>query len=172
MKLNGIKRAITLISILMVALSVNAQKNSFSGSWILNTKKSEFGDIPTRAAVQFYQVKYDKSDMLIRWITNDVKSISISEVRVPMDSSYVSSLLPNKRTRIANLVITDQGKGVIFNKSYSKPGKAIEIDYSLKERWNLTNDGKELYIELTSPTYTIRAIYDRITDAEFNRSSL
>jgi hypothetical protein len=75
-----------------------------------------------------------------------------------------SMLLSSIRTRVMKPGFSEEGKTLQLSKSYSKVDRPEELDYELKEYWNLLSDGKELTIVLTSPRYTIKTVYDRVEE--------
>lgn len=146
-----------------LAFTTKAQQTNFSGTWKLNTSKSEFGNTPSMAAVQSYVVEQNAKDISLKWTTlgNNGGEVTSSQ-KVPLDGSSVSAYLQQpQRTRISTIQFSKDGKTILFNKSYSKPDEPSEIDYTLTEKWALQNDGKELVIDLKSPAYTIKAVYDK-----------
>lgn len=160
---NYLRKATCLILLLLASnLLVEGQTSDFSGSWKLNTKKSDFGNVSENAAVLFYQIKQGRKEISLKWITigNDNQEIT-SSLTLPTDSSTVSNILSSQKTRTTAAIFSKDGKTLFLSKSYSKPNQPKEIDYILKEHWELINEGKELLVELTSPSYTIKAVYDK-----------
>lgn len=140
-----------------------AQKTDFSGLWKLNIEKSEFGDVPANAAAIEYNVEMKQNEISLRWNTIDNKGeIAKSNQKILLNEAEVSTVLPSERTRTISAKLTSDGKMLVLKKSYSKPGIAEETDYVLRESWSLNNGGKELMIELISPKYRIKAVYDKV----------
>jgi len=145
----------------LVNLTAKAQQLNFSGVWQLDLNKSDFGNIPANAAVQKYTIQQNKSEISLIWITRNEKNEDItSTLKLPVPEGHDSTMLQaSQRTRTTSIKFSEDGKSLTLIKSYSKPGNANETDYKITEVWKLVNDGKQLLIELTSPKYSIKAIY-------------
>lgn len=163
MKQGGRYIIVVVFLVTTFALTGRAQQTNFSGVWKLNTSKSEFGGTPSMAAVQSYVIDQNAKDISLKWTTVDNNNQeTTSSQKLALDGSEVSAYLEqSQRTRTSTIQFSKDGKTILFNKSYSKAGEPKEIDYSLTENWALQNEGKELVINLKSPGYTIKAVYDK-----------
>jgi len=155
----------TILTVLLsvFTLTSKAQQVNFSGSWRLDTGKSQFGNVASRAAIQHYKIAQSEKYISLEWITLDENNKeTVSTQKLPLDNTNASALLPSKRTRSATASFSKDGKELTLTKSYSKIEKAEEVDYTIVEKWQLAGEGKELVIELTSPAYVIKAVYDKV----------
>jgi len=148
--------------ILAFTLNSKAQQANFSGTWKLNIEKSDFGNVPSRAAVQSYQVEQGKEEMSLKWTTKNEANEEVASApqKLLLDSTPATTLLLSQRTRVISAKFSSNGKSLLISKSISKPNSPKEVDYVLKETWQLINSGKDLLIELTSPSYVIKAVYE------------
>ena len=160
MKLNAI---LILAMLVLVNFTVKAQQTNFSGTWHLDIDKSNFGNVPVNAAVQKYLIEQRKSDISVTWITRNEKNEDItSALKLTVPEGHNSTMLQeSQRTRTTSIKFTEDGKSLTLTKSYSKPGDNTQTDYNIIEIWKLTDGGKALLIELTSPKYTIKAVYTK-----------
>jgi preprotein translocase subunit SecF len=142
--------------------TVNIQAN-FSGTWRLNMEKSKFGQVPSVAAAQQYQVEQNKKEIALKWIAKNQNNEDVSSSqKLQMDGTPEKALLPSQVTRTMKVSIDPNKNTLIFNMSYSKPNSPGEADYELTEVWSMSEDGKTLIVELKSPGYTITAVYDKV----------
>jgi hypothetical protein len=154
-------KTLTCAIVLILVLNSKAQQTNFSGVWKLNLDKSDFGNVPSKAATQFYQIEQGKQEITLKWTTkNNANEDVESSQRLLLDSTAASALLPSQRTRVMAAKFSVDGKSLLISKSYSKANNPNDNDYVLKETWRLINGGKELLVELNSPVYTIKAIYE------------
>jgi hypothetical protein len=134
----------------------------FSGKWVLNVTKSEFGDIPLYAAVKQFDIKQNNDSIFIKKITIDENNHEKETTEnISFNSQPSIQILDNKRTKKSAAQWSSNGQVLTIANNYSLPGEPEKIDYSFLQTWSLTEDGKELNVNLKSPTYSIKAIYDK-----------
>lgn len=135
----------------------------FSGKWNLNAVKSEFGDVPKRAAVQkFFVIQKKDSIYIDRIIINANGDEVASNERVSFDGRPCSSLLKDGRTKVTTINWSPDKLQMTTVSTYSEPGNSEKSEYSLKMVWSLMSNKKNLVIVLTSSSYTITAVYDKV----------
>lgn len=157
--------SILVLTICLIGISafkiVNIQAN-FSGTWKLSIEKSRFGQVPTAAAVQQYQLEQTKEEISLKWTTKNQNNEDVtSSQKLLSNGTPEKTLLPSQVTRIMKVSIDPDKNILTLTKSYSKPNSPGEADYELTEVWSMTEGGKTLTIELKSPGYVITAVYDR-----------
>jgi len=137
-------------------------KTDFSGSWTLNADKSEFGNTPQYAAVKKFDIKQENDSVYISRVTvNANQEETTSQETLSLDGTPSVKVLDNKRTKKSTVTWSEDGKTMTTVSSYSFPEKPEEIEYTLTQTWSLDNNKKELMVDLTSPAYTIKAVYDK-----------
>jgi hypothetical protein len=143
-------------------LTIIAQRSDFSGSWKLDTAKSEFGNVPMNSAVKQFEIEQTTDSISIKRITiNDNNEESTTFEKLSIDGKPGAHVLNNNRTKTSSITWTSDGQSMTTVSAYSLPDKPGEIEYQLSQTWKLAEGGKELIISLTSPGYTIKAVYDK-----------
>lgn len=149
--------------ILTFVFAAKGQHVDFSGTWKLDTMKSSFGNIPSKAAVQQYTMQQNEMDISLQWtIKNQNDEDVTSRQKLMIDGTPVKSLLPNKVTRMMTIKFSPDKKALLLTKTYSKPESPEMADYTLTEMWSIDNG--VLIIELKSPGYVIKAVYDSVKE--------
>jgi|GEM_PF-2456962 len=161
---------IGVIVVLLILLNNSktlAQQN-FSGTWQINTGKSDFGKAPASTAVKKFEFNIKADSVFIQSVDidqngNESKSSSVYILNGPA----VVKPTTNNRTMTATMKWSKQTQAITRTGDYSQPGNG-EVALKVNETWNLTADGKELTItksveNVANPesNYAIRAVYDK-----------
>lgn len=151
-----------LLMLLLNSFSTFHKIPDYSGNWVINLQKSKFGEVPLSAAVQQYRIEQKDTQLILTMSSINEKEETVSSVQnVSLDGSVSTIVLPNQRTRKISAVYSKEQNVLMLTKSYSKSGKPEEEDYVLKENLKLGDDGKEMVVVLTSPSYAITISYDK-----------
>ncbi len=143
-------------------LSFNNRPN-FSGKWIINTEKSSLGNVPIYAAVKQFEIKQSADSIHIVRTNIDVNGAeSYTEETLSLNNTPCTQLLSNKRMKKSTITWNPGNNEMLTNSSYSIPNNSDLVDYSITQIWTLNKKDKELFVVLTSPSYTIGAVYDRV----------
>jgi hypothetical protein len=164
---NSINVKVTLVlGIFFIALTAAlpplAKRSDFSGKWIFNINKSEMGNIPERAAVKQFDVNQTKDSVYITRITVSAsdKEIASSEV-ISLNGDYCSSVLSDGKIKTSMITWSPDEREMTTVSNYSAPGNTSNVLYTLSQIWKLDDTENELVVILTSPSYTIKCVYDR-----------
>ncbi len=159
-------RAMFLISPIFIMLTslINLApiRSDFTGTWKLNVDKSAFGNAPQNAAVKQFDIIQRNDSIAIRRITvhDNNEEVTTSET-ISMDGKPCSYVMPSKKTKTSSITWSSGGDTMTTVSAYSKPDKPDEIEYKLSQTWKLSSQGKELVVVLTTPSYEIKAVYDK-----------
>jgi hypothetical protein len=139
-----------------------SKRPDFSGTWKLNIQKSQFNEVPYYAAVKQFTISQQENTISITRTLIDAESKEITTKEYfTMNGKPNSSVVVGQKTKVSLITWSEGEEVLILNTSYSKSNKPEEIDYKLFQTWQLTNGDKELVVDLTTPGYKIKAIYDR-----------
>ena len=162
--------AVTTISLIVATLFIaltsaslsQAPKSNFSGSWILNVEKSEFGNTPQNAAVKQFSIDQKVDSIYIDRITINANNEQEKSSEVlSFDGKECVKSFPNGRIKKSSVTWSPDGNVMTTVSSYSAPDDREKIDYVLTQTWEFANNNKELLVNLQSPAYTIKLIYDK-----------
>lgn len=80
---------------------------------------------------------------------------------ISLDGNPCFQLLDSRRTKVSFATWVYNGKAINIISSYSFPGKPDQIEYTLSQIWSLASVDKEMRVTLTSPNYSINAVYNK-----------
>lgn len=171
------KNAAILMAILLFnqGLNINAmlpiyklvttiKPTSFTGNWILDEKKSDFGKMPLKFAYGKIQVLQTKDSITIKRI-NQMEMVQTLALNGKMDTIRLSS---SKRLKVAHITWLEQAKTLQETASFiydQKPLGSYQLGF--QETWVLDAKTKtlsitrETYINDSSLNYTTTAVYQR-----------
>jgi hypothetical protein len=138
---------------------------NFSGKWVLNLDKTELGNVPERAAVKQFDVKQARDSIYITRVTinsND-EEVTSSEIG-GLDGTPYSLVLSDGKTKTSTISWSTDQKEMTTVSRYSAPNNPDEIQYTLSQVWKLNEEKNQLIIMLTSPSYTIKCVYDKVNN--------
>ncbi len=147
------------------ALSVNAQRASFSGDWKLDESKSELGEFGGRAA---RTVKADQKDNAIT-VTRTTPGFNggdpiTTTVTVTFDGKVAESEGFGGAKRKSTAKWSDDGKTLTISSTMvlERDGQSFEIKST--ENWTMTKEGwLSIVTNGSSPRgeYTLKAVYTK-----------
>ncbi|MGH2646379.1 MAG: hypothetical protein ACRDE8_02385 [Ginsengibacter sp.] len=135
----------------------------FSGTWLINEGKSEFGEHPLYIASRQIKVKQNDDDIFIERVNMD-DSLSYSET-ISFDGQASKSITTVKRAKVARIKWDDSFEKFTEEADYSIEGDGNKPAFTSAETWSMSGDGNTLTIftlfEVPAATYSIKAVYDR-----------
>lgn len=155
------RNSICILSFFFLSM-VQLNRPSFSGIWKLNIEKSKFGNVPTYAAVQQFDITQKENAITIKRINLSKDSVvTTSKETIPLDGKTYSYTMDNRKTKSSAISWSPDEQTMTTVSTYSKPDQPTEIEYQLTQDWSLQIDGKELKVLLKTPGYMIEAVYDK-----------
>lgn len=146
---------------------VSDEKPGFSGKWILNLSKSNFGDNPLYVVPKQINVLTDKSYFDITFLaTGNAGADSTFHEKDLLEETPFQKQSADQRTVKYVVSLTDDG--MLLNRDYSASfsGKPDEEEFHATEAWKLSEDGKSLTLDkqvkaASGYEYAVKAVYDK-----------
>lgn len=156
----AISLIVTFLFLVGSPVRVTAQQVNFSGKWLLNESKSEFGRVPPYAAVKQWEIRQDGSKLFVnRVLVNARNEETKSSEEDFIDGKPHEVKLAPGNTKI-NTISWQDDKSLKMISEYKNPTDPTK-NYTLITVWTLGEDGKTLLENFTSPTYSLKAVYDK-----------
>ncbi|HAX44380.1 MAG TPA: hypothetical protein PLF84_10180 [Bryobacteraceae bacterium] len=132
---------------LVVALALPAaDKPDFSGSWKLNSARSDFGPMPPP----------DKWDMVVEHKDPSLKvktTMANAQMGERNDEAEYATDGTEKANGATTAVVTWEGALIVFKTSRKVNMQGEQVEIKGEEKWSLSEDGKTLTVDakLTAP---------------------
>jgi hypothetical protein len=138
-----------LVILLFVSASAIAQSN-FSGTWSLDEKKSNLGDVPFRIASDKIVIEQDKDAITMQRTGQGPNGVFEIKDRFTFDGKESQNQFFGESKKKSNLSwATKKLMNIKSKASFTTPeGDAMEID--INENYSLSEDGKTLTIDYSS----------------------
>jgi hypothetical protein len=147
-----------------------AQEKKYSGSWVLNVSKSNFGQIPQLVAFREITVKLNGDSVFLKAELNneDGTGNSIVIAKYSLRGSPIEKISDDTVKVVGDFKWSGDKNALIKSQSYFSVNKRQAALMKIVEKWTLSEDGKELIIDRTQDvcntvnnSYTIKEVYDR-----------
>lgn len=169
---NRLKKTLPLLLIFFcfimgTSAKITLQKPDFSGTWVLNVSKSDFGDIPKYVAPKQVKITSDKENLIMEMLVIAVSGADSTMIaKLPTTGNTVHMLTADQRTRLYNATWTDNDQILKAEYSSSYSGKPDEEEYHTIEIWKLSSDGKQLLLNkqvkvANGYEYAVKVVYDK-----------
>jgi len=169
-KLATKKSIVVILSVIYLVCNSTvtfAQRANFSGNWVINIEKSEFGKAPLYTVSKELKIEQKEDSLnIVAYSTNQIGEDNPPALtKYKLDGKPTSKITEDKRKMITT--IQWSGNSRIFTKTshFSLPNNESQEDYIRTDIWQLSDDGKTLIIERNVESkggkYFIKAIYDK-----------
>lgn len=158
-----------LLAVLFTICSSETLPNqaNFSGTWVINVPKSEFGDNPLYVVPKQVKIIQDKDKLAVELFVTAVSGAdSTMNEKIPFDGKAFDTVTADQRTRhyTVSWAVNNQVLKLDYSSSYS--GNPNKEEYHTIETWKLSEDGKELTLNkqvkvLIGYEYSVKAVYDK-----------
>jgi hypothetical protein len=141
-------------------------QTDYSGTWTLNESKSEAGEYGTRGMPKKIVVVQDGNTLTITKTTNSMNGgeNTYTEALTP-DGKEAESTVGNNGKRKAKLSWEADGKQFDINFTIDMQMQGQAVQFHGLEKWNLSDDGKTLYVtfNVTTPqgSFSVKGGYDK-----------
>jgi hypothetical protein len=161
-----LRRSTKLISFVAVSIVVCeimiTPNNSFSGKWLINITKSEFGTLTPEAGAA-KEIKIDQKKDAIEF--ERIFGSSTSKETLSNDGKQVEQDMPNDTKKISSLKWSDNSKQFIVTSIYKVANNGNPWEYTRTETYTLSTDGKTLTLDrvtvIPDRTDVVKAVYER-----------
>lgn len=142
------------------------KQSDYSGTWTLNESKSEAGQFGTRGMPKKIVVVQDGNNLTITKTTNAMNGgeNTYTEAFTP-DGKEVESTVGNNGKRKAKMNWESDGKQFDINFIIDMQMQGQSMQFQGLEKWNLSDDGKTLYVtfNVTTPqgSFSVKGGYDK-----------
>lgn len=124
--------------------------------------KSAFGNIPERAAVKHFEIKQEEDSVTIKRTTTKLTGEEQTTVEtISLDGKASIGGLDGGKFRVSKCTWSADRQKLTIVTNYSPGSDPNEIAYTIKQVWELNKRRKELIVSLTTPGYTIKAVYNK-----------
>jgi hypothetical protein len=171
MKKNSIGFTVLAFIILMggsfKGTAQSVSKTNFSGTWVINLQKSQFGDAPHYTAGKQVMVSQTPRNINLEFInTSESGSDSTVNESLPLNGNALELIDAGKRTRKIVPQFSQDGKTLTILTTASMPDDPKTEQFTSTDLWNLADDGQTLTIRKTVKAasgfeYTITAVYQK-----------
>ncbi|MDB5157280.1 MAG: hypothetical protein JWR50_1987 [Mucilaginibacter sp.] len=140
---------------------------NFTGTWVLNLSKSDFGDNPLYVVPKQAKISGDNESLNIEMVVIAVSGAdSTMKIKLSTAGKPVDVITADKRTRHYNTTWTESEQTLKVEYSSSYSGKPDTEQYHTTDTWKLSADGKELTLNKEVKVdsgygYTVKAVYDK-----------
>jgi len=152
------KKVLAVLAILMLATLPALAKPNFSGDWKLNTSKSTFGDVP---APDSMTIKVTHADPQITNVSK--QSSQMGEFEIKTSCTTDGKECANEGFQGAPTKSVMKWDGDVL--AVETQGKFGEMDFSMKQKWSLSGDGKTLTVAQSISTsmgdFTQTLVFDK-----------
>jgi len=155
------KKLIQLIFLTIVPFAVYAQNTAdLSGKWLVNIAKSDMHGLPDYAAVKQLDIQQTGTILKIKRTLLDAQNNEKTSLQTDTIDGHEHQIAVDNGIKINKLSWSSDRQTLKTVSNYVFPNQA-EKNYLLTQNWKLINEGKNLEVEMISPTYTIKVIYDK-----------
>lgn len=155
------KQFIKLICLLFVYVIANSfifNKSSFSGSWKLNSEKTDFGILGTRSAYNQLKILQNEKEISIERISSEKTSngttIQYNE-KIPINGEEVKTIRKFDGKIKKSILEWNSNETFTVKSDYYLPSDTTTLDATWIENWHLSADGKTIEIDCSFNLITI-----------------
>jgi hypothetical protein len=165
-----IKSLATLSLVLLSTIKAFAQQPDYSGSWGLNTQKSDFGGVPLFVMFNRITIGLKKDSIYLNGTTVDQNGnpTPAAATNYSLDGKPSERLFQDTMKIASSCQWSADKKAIVKTQSYTSINHPEQPLIKIKETWRLSDDGRELIIERNfqslnsrQVSYKINAIFDR-----------
>ena len=132
-------RVLIAIALLFLAAVAASAKPNFTGDWKLNTAKSDFGQMPAPSSMT-QKVVHDEPNLQVHSKQTSDMGDYERDAKYTTDGKECTNTF---RDNPATSVVKWDGDALTFDTK----GKFGDTDFTMKDKWTLSPDGKVLTME-------------------------
>jgi len=157
------KKVIILFA-LLGSLHATAQKTGFSGTWLINKEKIDFGQAPEWILPKALKIDQQKDRMVMeRTMLNEKLEEGRYSETLEFNGAESKVTTNTGSQKVSTIKWNENGQAFVVNSAFTRDGQPGS---KVKEDWHLTDEGKTLVLDREAEQadgmkYTIRAFYDR-----------
>jgi thioredoxin-related protein len=141
-------------------------KSDLTGTWAINYSKCEFGKQPLNSAAKELLVKQDAARISITRSGIDQDKKFYASVEVLPFNGKQTDIPTQSNNRLKKAVLLGMpGNDLTEFTEVTYPVSKYEIEYTVKENWKLTEEGKRLTVErmvrFNTGSFTLKLVYDK-----------
>jgi hypothetical protein len=143
------------------------KKTNFTGTWVINLSKSDFGESPLYTAPKQLKIVQDYDNIEIERVVITASGLdSTMHEKVSLNGKPFEMITADQRTRVYKINWSKDEQILIEEYSSSYSGNASDVEYNTTEKWALTPDGLGLILDkqvkvANGYAYAIKAVYDK-----------
>lgn len=157
-----------------VVLSASGIANSiidFSGKWVIDLSKSDFGSAPHRLAYkQILVAQHSDAITIENLLTGQNGRDSSSVETLLFDGKFSKVILPNTAhgtdTRYRSVAFASDGRSLTITENHEVNSADVIGKFKITEAWTLSRSGNVLTVkrtfEFTNSTVTVKAVYSKL----------
>ncbi len=142
-------------------------KTNFSGTWVIDLAKSQFGEIPAYTANKQLNVLQTAETLRLERLTvNDAGADSTAKETLPLHGNSLVITGGDHRQRTITAKIPDDGNSLTIRIIVSEPDEPETVAFDSNETWTLNKADQTLVIKKTvkvtdGEDYAVRAVYNK-----------
>lgn len=148
-----------------ISANLNAQSVNFSGTWMINKEKIEWGQAPEYVLPRRFTVQQNKKDInFLRTVLDNQLGEHDYTERLSFDGTEQTTVIYSGAKRTSSLKWNDDKKTFTISTSNINPNQ--QGSNKITEIWSLIDDAKTLVVDrhVEQPDglkYDIKAYYDK-----------
>jgi len=157
-----LKTMIPALIVMLSMLSMAKAQENFSGIYTLDANKTQHIDAPLEIIASKLKISQTNTTIIIQRTTGE----RVITDTLSLDGMQKTSITPTGRTKVAGITWSADKKQLIEVAKNSTREDANTPDYTIKETWSLSVDGKTLTIVQfwdweSRPDYTFSLVYNK-----------
>lgn len=132
-------RAFVALSVFFLAAIAAIAKPNFTGDWKLNTTKSDFGQMPPPNSMT-EKIAHEDPNLHVQAKTSSDMGDMEFDLKFTTDGKECSNTVMDNPSKS---IVKWDGDALLFDTK----GKFGDNDFTMKDKWTLSDDGKVLTLE-------------------------
>ena len=158
-------------AVILSAANIINPNIDFSGKWVIDLSKSDFGSAPHNLAYKQILVSQNPNSITIEnLLTSKNGSDSSSVETLTYDGKFSKTVLANTAhgidTRYCAASFTSDGRSLTITENHEINQSGVIGKFKVTEIWTLSESGNELIVKktfvFTDSTITIKAVYSKL----------
>jgi hypothetical protein len=158
-------------AVILSAANIINPNIDFSGRWVIDLTKSDFGSSPHNLAYKQILVSQNPNSIIIEnLLTSKNGSDSSSVETLSYDAKFSKVVLANTAhgidTRFRAAAFANDGRSLTITENHEINQSGVIGKFKVTEIWTLSESGNELIVKktfvFTDSTITIKAVYSKL----------
>ncbi|MCR8556961.1 hypothetical protein KXD93_04880 [Mucilaginibacter sp. BJC16-A38] len=147
------------------AFKVRPEKTNFSGTWVLNISKSDFGDSPTYVLQKQLDITDNSTSIKIKYTATTEAGADSVFVLTYSQGKVLDNLTAEKRTQHFKFMRPESDDFTLEHSS-SFPQKPDSEEYHTFQQFHISADRKQLTLDkqvkvYNGYAYTVKGVYEK-----------